>query len=199
MGSRDEIIQTALKAFIERGYGGVSMKEIADGVSMKAASLYYHFKDKKALFSACADYFFARWFDWLAELRLEEKDLRGVIRAVCLSLGADSRLMEALYGAQSQTGQYKLLLDILAVCPRAMEGMKGPNGEFFTLLAQKVEEAAANGEIRRDVSADTVYYLLGCLLEGSNIMCFTDQGANAAAEGAKIAEIIWNGIRAPGA
>ena len=196
MSSRERVLQTALKAFIERGYGGVSMKEIADGVAMKAASLYYYFPDKQALFEACAELFFARWYDWMAALRLEDADLRGVIRAMCQSLGTDSEIIQYLYGAHSETGQYRLILDILTVCPQVMESMKGPNGQFFTLLSQKVEQAKANGEIRHGVSADTVYYLLSCLLEGSNIMRFTDGGLDAAAEGEQIADIIWYGIRA---
>lgn len=196
MSSKDLIIKTALKAFIERGYDGVTMKEIADGVSMKAASLYYYYNDKQSLFEACAEAFFARWFNWMAELHLEGAGLREVIRAICLSLGTDSEIIQYLYGARSETGQYRLILDILAVCPQTMEGMKDPNKQFHALVSAKVRDARESGEIQRDVSAETVYYLLSCLLEGSNIMRLTDGGIDGAAEGAKIAEIIWNGIRA---
>ena len=195
MDSRNRIIGTALKAFIERGYDGVSMKDIADGVSMKAASLYYHFQDKRTLFEACVTLFFERWYDWLSSMELETLDLYGVIRAICAMLGSDNRMIQELYGADSEIGQYQLLVDIVSVCPEAAARMKGPNGMFATLLSEKIRIAKANGDIRSDVSENAVYYLLGSLLEGSNIMCFTDREMDGALEGERIAEIIWNGIK----
>ena len=40
--SFDRIAATAARLFLERGYDGVSLSEIADDLDIKAASLYYH-------------------------------------------------------------------------------------------------------------------------------------------------------------
>jgi AcrR family transcriptional regulator len=50
MGQR--IAETAAALFADRGYDSVSMREIADAVGIKAASLYNHYDDKEALYRA---------------------------------------------------------------------------------------------------------------------------------------------------
>ena len=50
MGQR--IAETAAALFADRGYDSVSMREIADAVGIKAASLYNHYDDKEDLYRA---------------------------------------------------------------------------------------------------------------------------------------------------
>lgn len=45
--TRDRIIDTAVSMFASNGYAGTSMRDIAAGVGIKAASLYVHFPDGK--------------------------------------------------------------------------------------------------------------------------------------------------------
>ena len=49
------IINKALTLFSERGFEGVSMREIAAAVGIKAASIYNHFKNKEEIFSSIID------------------------------------------------------------------------------------------------------------------------------------------------
>jgi AcrR family transcriptional regulator len=54
-GSRDlreEILLVAKHLFIEQGYHGLSMRQIAEAVGVSKAALYYHFRDKEELFLA---------------------------------------------------------------------------------------------------------------------------------------------------
>ncbi|MDW8317376.1 MAG: TetR/AcrR family transcriptional regulator [Anaerolineae bacterium] len=46
------ILQEATRLFVERGYHGLSMREIAEAVGVSKAGLYYYFKDKEDLFLA---------------------------------------------------------------------------------------------------------------------------------------------------
>ena len=50
---RAEIIEKATDLFLERGFSGTSMAHLASACSMQKASLYYHFKTKEELFTAC--------------------------------------------------------------------------------------------------------------------------------------------------
>jgi AcrR family transcriptional regulator len=51
--TRDVILDAAERRFAERGFAGVSVREIASDAGLKnQASLYHHFKDKKALYEA---------------------------------------------------------------------------------------------------------------------------------------------------
>ena len=50
--SREIIIREATRLFVEHGFHGISMRQIAEAVGMSKAGLYYHFKDKEALLLA---------------------------------------------------------------------------------------------------------------------------------------------------
>lgn len=51
--SRDEILDAAERLFAERGFAGVSMRDIVGATSLKnQASLYYHFRNKQSLYEA---------------------------------------------------------------------------------------------------------------------------------------------------
>jgi len=49
---RQRILDVAAALFLERGYLGTSLREIASEVGMKPGSLYYHFASKDALLEA---------------------------------------------------------------------------------------------------------------------------------------------------
>lgn len=46
----DKILNTATKLFVNKGYHGMSMREISDALGVSKAALYYYFKDKEELF-----------------------------------------------------------------------------------------------------------------------------------------------------
>lgn len=52
MTTKEKILNTSLKLFSEKGYDGVSMREIATAVGIKGASIYSHFKGKQDIFEA---------------------------------------------------------------------------------------------------------------------------------------------------
>lgn len=49
---RMRILAEGARLFVERGYHGLAMREIAESVGGSKAGLYYHFRDKEELFLA---------------------------------------------------------------------------------------------------------------------------------------------------
>lgn len=47
---REAILDEAANLFMQQGYKGISMREIASATGLSKAGLYYHFKDKQHLF-----------------------------------------------------------------------------------------------------------------------------------------------------
>ena len=52
LSSRDKILDVAEALFARRGYAGVGMKEVADGVGLGKSSVFHHFKSKAELYAA---------------------------------------------------------------------------------------------------------------------------------------------------
>ena len=52
MTTKERITEEALTLFAEKGYKGTSVKNIADAVGIKDASLYNHFKSKQEIFDS---------------------------------------------------------------------------------------------------------------------------------------------------
>lgn len=57
---RDRILDVAEALFQERGYTAVTMRDIAEAVGMRQASLYYHFPSKEELFVSVRERMFER-------------------------------------------------------------------------------------------------------------------------------------------
>ena len=55
MNTKEKILDEALTLFSEKGYANVFVGDIADGVGIKAPSLYKHYRSKKAIFEAIID------------------------------------------------------------------------------------------------------------------------------------------------
>lgn len=58
--TRERIIDAAQDIFARDGYAAAKMQEIADRVGIQRPSLFYHFKNKEALFVAAHEQVFAR-------------------------------------------------------------------------------------------------------------------------------------------
>ena len=54
LGKRAAILEAAKRLFVEQGYDGVSMDQIAAAASVSKLTVYSHFGDKDALFAAAA-------------------------------------------------------------------------------------------------------------------------------------------------
>lgn len=56
---RERILAEAARRFVNHGYNGISMREIAEACGITKAALYYHFKDKEDLILAILDRYLA--------------------------------------------------------------------------------------------------------------------------------------------
>ena len=58
--SRAAILDAAQRLFMQDGYRGISMRQIAEAVGVTKAALYYHFQDKEDLFIAIVEQYLLR-------------------------------------------------------------------------------------------------------------------------------------------
>jgi len=55
--TKERIFDVSLDLFSEKGYDGVSVREIAREVGIRESSIYNHYKNKEAILDAIIDYF----------------------------------------------------------------------------------------------------------------------------------------------
>jgi AcrR family transcriptional regulator len=82
--STQRVLDVAEGLFIDRGFNAITLRDIADELGIKQASLYYHFPGgKEELFMAMAARLFERHREGLARaLEGDSHDLRDQLRAV---------------------------------------------------------------------------------------------------------------------
>jgi AcrR family transcriptional regulator len=73
----ESILQAATRLFIEHGFDGTSMYEIADALGVTRTAIYYYFKNKEAILVALTDNI-TRVAAELAEQTAQHKDLTAV-------------------------------------------------------------------------------------------------------------------------
>lgn len=56
MGTREKILEEALTLFSQKGYNGVSVREIAGAIGIKESSLYNHFANKQEIFDQTVEF-----------------------------------------------------------------------------------------------------------------------------------------------
>ena len=56
--SRQQILDSALKLFSQRGYGATSVRDIAEAAGLSKGNVYHHFPDKEAIFRALLERYF---------------------------------------------------------------------------------------------------------------------------------------------
>jgi len=92
----ERILEEATRLFVAKGYAGISMREISEAVGVSKAGLYYHFKDKEALFMAILNANLDRLGRLIQKARQEgattREQVSGMMRAI-FDLAPDQRAL----------------------------------------------------------------------------------------------------------
>lgn len=83
---RDKILHETTRLFVERGYDGVSIREIAEACNITKAALYYHFVDKERLLIEILESGLDAFHQLLQEALKNHSSAQARIRAFVFSL-----------------------------------------------------------------------------------------------------------------
>ena len=145
LGGRGRILREARALFTARGFGAVSMQQIADAAGVNKATLYHHFQDKEDLFVAVMVEEFARMRAGIAAAIAEGGTLREQLTRVAAYVIASGHSDFGRLGAD--------LREHLSESRRTELMARG--GPPWADIRGAVEAAIAAGEAR-DVDPDLV-------------------------------------------
>lgn len=139
--ARERVLDTAERLFHERGYSAVSMRDIADALEMRQASLYYHVPDgKEQLFVEITQRGLRRHQKGLNEIIAQaEPDVQSQLRAASRWL-VDHAPIKLLSMLET---------DMPVISTENAQKMTYMAFQcFFNPLTRLFEEAVERGEIR---------------------------------------------------
>jgi AcrR family transcriptional regulator len=157
--TRRQILNAARELFLDRGYKGVSMRDIAEVVHVSQAALYYHFpKGKEEVLFAMMEDMLSHWNTQLQQIMEQGTSLRARLEYLArgfLTLPFDRMMV--------------LLRDIHTLLPEsperdALHHRLAVNQEYTDAFFQTAMDA---GEIRADLPAAYLSQLFGGMLMGT--------------------------------
>jgi AcrR family transcriptional regulator len=154
---RERILVEACALFVQHGYDGISMREIAEACSISKAGIYYHFKDKEDLFLALMTDNLERVAKLVIDARMKGRGTRGQIEYFAYELfnQLSSQQRAVIRLANQEMGK-------LSAEARDLFGK-----EYFAKFIEPIEEILAEGmragELRSIDPLRSTWVLLGML------------------------------------
>ncbi len=150
--TRERLVRAAIEVFLEKGYGGTRVQDIARRAGFTSGALYVHFPSRTAL---------------LGEAIIREGDT--ILRSMAADLAAagerDGLIAEMLAGhsAGGPTDHDRLLLEALALATRDSEAratLVEPLAVYVDALQGQIADAQRRGVIDRGLTLDAVTHLM---------------------------------------
>ncbi len=149
-------LDEATRLFVEHGYHGISMREIAEQVGMSKAGLYYHFKDKEALFLAILTANIEQIEAIIQAACAEETSTRARIARILREIGARAPAQSAIIRLASQ--------ELSQLSPQARQTFVQQYHEKFTGQIEIILAAGVSaGELRPVDARLATWILLGMM------------------------------------
>jgi TetR/AcrR family transcriptional repressor of mexJK operon len=185
--SRQRIVDTARRLFIEEGYLGVSMQQIADITGLRKASLYHHFRSKESLFADVMIQLIDRILLEFEEVDLEDGPIQEQLEQVAL----------INYRQFDQPEIHKLAMDFFKHVPESEhteihERLRSLQVVFADIFARAVER----GELRAidpNLAATLFFHMMMALTHDEpEFNVFSPPPPEEAA--ALVVQVILNGL-----
>jgi len=139
--TQTDLVATAHEVFLERGFHGASLDEIAERAGYSKGAVYSNFAGKDELFLAVLDAQFERRARVLADVLLDEEELIDSFRAVARSMVAAD---------EGEPRWTPLLLEFWAHASRR-PGLRAAVAErrerFFTIISGLIEELGSRHSV----------------------------------------------------
>ncbi len=158
--TRKAIIEASMSLFARRGYHGTSVAQIAEATGLTKGALYWYFKGKEDLFLKVLDCIRENWQETIMN-RVEAAD--GVAEKLSELFDATSEMVASNKNPYSM----HLFLVSAGAQPEMREfedAIRSAYAGYVRTLADTLRKGQEDGEIRRDVAAESAAVgIIGCL------------------------------------
>ena len=192
--TKQEIAKTALRLFLQNGYEGTSLNQIASQVGITKPAIYHHFKNKDELFHEVLSLFFREMGKW-SQARFETcRNVKDLLKTFFQMLTGFKETADKLLGKQKGKTQYSFLEVFLSASkkdPSIRRRMEEGFIQTRSFLKEELLKAQTKGEIRKDMDCETLAFMIHALIEGTGLIGYIDQSVNRESMGKKMFDNTW--------
>ena len=166
--TKETIITAALRLFLLRGYQSVSLADVAKEAGITKGGIYHYFSGKEELLQVALQYFLDSFEKKYQALLAGATSLRDLWQLLYVDNVMVTHGRSMLGCDQSSPIDHiHFIIDIMRRFPAAQERIERYQQTLTELLAAKIEEAAAVGEIRSDVDSQALAVIMMAVMNGT--------------------------------
>lgn len=197
-GTKERIIRTALRIFLEKGYERTSMRAISTEAGVTKGGIYHYFESKEDLFREALSFITAQMEKWSTTRFKSVRTAEDLVRAL---FGSIKSMREAFAGIVSEDdGQHPYsFLEVLINAARRDEGVRQEMETIYSQTRENMKtlflEAQKTGEIRSDIDCDVLALEINALMEGILLLSVLDKSIDLDTVGQRLYRNIWQMIK----
>ncbi|MFC1849883.1 TetR/AcrR family transcriptional regulator [candidate division CSSED10-310 bacterium] len=197
MDRRQEIIQTASKLFLTRGYENTSLNEIAKKTSITKGGIYHYFESKEHLLTAVINNVFdgiARYSEsYFKDCQTPKEFFKMLFTSVEAMKGSSSEIFGE--SNPSVSGNFlPFFLSMAKKYPFVKKKTRVFAREIRTYFMKMFEELKDKGQLRNDIDIEAMSFEVHALMEGFFIISSLDDSLNMKDIGNRVFENMWKRI-----
>ncbi len=145
-GSRNQILQTALKLFLEKSYKAVTFQELMDITGFSKGAFFYYFKNKQQIFEAVIDMYLDQ-FGSVDFTQLPQNSLRDFLDAYHPKV---KKMRSGFFapGFANPSNHYSLIFEALRIIPNFKNKVNRHEDKAIAGWISIMEAARKNKEIK---------------------------------------------------
>jgi len=198
MKTKELIVKTALKLFLQKGYYNMSMAKIAAEIRISKPAIYYHFKDKDAMVHGVLDYFTTKMKIWslhyFADLESGQDFLERMFQAIPIFQNIEQVLLDET--TEKYSYSYNDLLTIISKNkPEFRLRISQDLINTRQLLEHNIRRAQDEHIIRPDLRSSQLAIMIQTILEGSGFISELDPSLKTDVLSIEMYQILWRLIK----
>ena len=198
MKTKEQIVKTALKLFLQEGFYNVSMSRIANEIGISKPAIYYHFKNKDAMVEGVLDHFTKKMSEWSIEyfedVQNGEQFLQKMFSAIPIYKNIELVLLDDVN--EIFPNSYN---DLLMTLSKYKPQFRNRIAQDIRGAREKIENSILNSQIgnsiNEQIDRQKLALLIHCVLEGSAFIAEIDEELDIRKASEDLFQVIWSLIK----
>ena len=194
MDTKQRIIKTALRIFLDKGYERTSLREIAHQTGVTKGGIYHYFESKDHLFREALRFITSEMEKWSTARFRSVRSARDMLESLFGSIRSMGEAFADIVGEGSEPHPYSFV-EILVNAARRDEGVRREMESTYRRTREEMKallvKAQGAGEIRSDIDCEALALEINALMEGLLLLSVLDDTVDLDTAGDRIYRNMW--------